>query len=121
MEKIKIGFGNKKILVNTRKLSYFDYFRGERAMTEFAEFCQALRNYDTSQNPNNLIEILLEAGDILFQSLVLDFVHQGDPQYPAARTQMDRAMSHVEEELKKILTAAANITAIAPKKRKFGI
>jgi len=37
MEKIKIGFGNKKILVNTRKLSYFDYFRGLMFKTKNSE------------------------------------------------------------------------------------
>ena len=80
---------------------YFDHFKDEKAMTEFAEFCESLKNYDNSQSRNNLIEVLLEAGDLLFQSIVIDLRHQGKTQHQTARSQMDKAMSYVAEELRK--------------------
>jgi len=102
-------YGNNSVMLKTLgnnfqgpdsyQKDYFDHFKYKKAMTEFAEFCESLKNYDNLQSRNNLIEVLLEAGDLLFQSVVLDLRHQGKTRYQNARSQMDKAMSYVAEEL----------------------
>ena len=93
--------------------NYFDEFRGKEVMTEFGEFCEALRDYDNSQTNENLVEMILEAGDLLFQSTVINLRHKENPQYPAAREQMDEALLHVESELKKRGLSIETVNRIA--------
>ena len=81
--------------------TYFDEARGKEVMTEFAEFLEALREYDRKKDRSDWIDLVLEAGDILYQSIVLDLNHQGHEQYMDARAQMDYALNYVERELAK--------------------
>jgi hypothetical protein len=104
---------------NSYQRSYFDEFKGKEVMTEFAEFCESLRDYDNSRTKDNLIEIILEAGDLLFQSIVLDSRHKENRHYSAARNEMDKALLYVEDELIRRGLSMQTVKNIA--KVKYGV
>ncbi len=79
--------------------TYYDSFRDGEAMTEFAEFMQALADFDRSKTRDALVELILEAGDILYQSVVIDSKHRENPRYPEARDSIDSALGYVKKEL----------------------
>ncbi|MDP3991905.1 MAG: hypothetical protein Q8P79_00125 [Nanoarchaeota archaeon] len=81
--------------------TYYDDFRGKEVMTEFAEFVEAKEHYDKSKTRNNLIELVLEAGDILFQEVVLEERHREHERYKEARKTLNEALNYVKKELNK--------------------
>ena len=111
--------GDKFQGVTSYQKHYFDEFRGKEAMTEFAEFCDALKEFDTSKTRENLIEVILEAGDVLFQSIVLDLRYKENEQYSFARNQMDTALSYIKNELNRRGLSMETVTRIA--KVKYGV
>jgi len=105
--------------VDSYQRYYFDDFRRMKAMTEFAEFCDALKRFDILDDRERLLEVILEAGDILFQSRVLDLRHKENDQYRDARTKMNTAISYIRKELKKRGISMDTVVIIS--KIKYGI
>lgn len=99
--------------------TYFDKFRGKEAMTEFAEFREALTNYDSSQSEQNTLDLFLEAGDVLFQSKVVDLRHKENPKYPLAKSQIGSAITFVQDELERRGLSFDRVQALA--RIKYGI
>ena len=87
--------------INSYSKNYFDEFRNKSAMTEFAEFREALDNYDSSSSSQNKLDLILEAGDLLFQRIVLDVRHRENPKYVLAKNELDNVMLYVGGELRK--------------------
>lgn len=81
------------------KKTYFDKKRGKEASTEFAEFVEALENYDKDPSEENAMDLLLEAGDILYQEAVVRVRHEETQGVSDFKTLMDIAFEYMSKQL----------------------
>ncbi len=98
---------------------YYDDFKGIRRQTEFAEFMESVKNYDLERSNDQKTDMILEAADILFQSIALDVWHNSRERYIEARKTLDGVLDYVRGTLHQRgvpLSAAKKIAQI-----KYGI
>lgn len=86
---------------NNYVATYFDSRRKERVQTEYAEFIEACDIYDEDNNPYNAVDMLMEAGDILFQKAIIEKYHKRSQGYNQATNQFEKAITKVKQRLQK--------------------
>lgn len=91
-------FGDNFRGPNDYRHTFFDYYKGIETQTEFDEFCEALRVYDEDSSRENLAELLLEFGDILYQKESIKR-HKDEEQYQSARDTMAKGIRYARREL----------------------
>ena len=81
--------------------TYYDSYKEAESETEFAEFIEAVKNYDANPIKDNLVHLVLEVGDLLFQRSVLDARHKTNPKYQEAVELIDIAINYSKQELER--------------------
>lgn len=84
---------DKNSIYNDRRRGY--------VKTELAEFDDALEQYDKNPDEENSLELLLEAGDMLFQKAVLNVFYKDEDDYDYVTRKINHAISYIAEEVEK--------------------
>ena len=79
--------------------TYFDTLKEEERPTEFAEYVDAVINYDKDNSEENRISVLDEVGDILCQRKVVEVRHGENEKYKEVMEIFDSLLGMIKEDL----------------------
>lgn len=98
--------------------SYLDVRKGKFVKTEFAEFVEALLGYESDPSIGHVLDMYLEASDILFQRYVVDVRHKGHPMHQEALQKIDQALAFVRTKMEHLRLPYDRVKWVA--ERKYG-